>query len=73
MPGTVNVPVEVLVRVKLDVSPGLRELLVETGWTPPPSGEAVETDERRINDEPHPRPPGKPLPPPSEDDDADDE
>jgi hypothetical protein len=28
-----------------------------------------DTDERRINDEPHPRPPGKPLPPPSEDDD----
>jgi hypothetical protein len=30
-------------------------------------------NDRRINDEPHPRPPGKPLPPPSKDDDADDD
>lgn len=37
--STVEVPVEVLVKVKLDVSPGLRELLLEAGWTPPPSGD----------------------------------
>lgn len=33
--ASVEVPVEVNVRVKLDVSPGLRELLLEAGWTPP--------------------------------------
>ena len=36
---TLEVPVEVLVKVKIDVSPGLRDLLIEAGWTPPPSGD----------------------------------